>query len=310
MGPPGPVFQPPLRQRELRPGRIRRRRLVAVTALFGALLFALIVAPLAADKVRHLARADPRGAVITDVKIQSKAVGQTLHTTVVVPKGEPAQRRSRTLLVFLHGRGGSDNSFLGHDAMFIALSRLGPRAPIVAFPDGGNHSYWHNRADGDWGDYVTREVIPRVARSVNANPRRAAIGGISMGGFGAYDLVLKHPGRFCAVGGHSPALWRTAGETAPGAFDNARDFARNNVVAAARKGSSAFLRLPVWLDAGAADPFQSGDRAFISGLRSAGARLTVHHSWPGGHNNGYWDKHWLAYFRFYTQALGNCHPGG
>ena len=26
-----------------------------------------------------------------------------------------------------------------------------PRAPIVAFPDGGGDSYWHDRADGDWG---------------------------------------------------------------------------------------------------------------------------------------------------------------
>jgi S-formylglutathione hydrolase FrmB len=308
MGSEGPVFQP--LRRELRRHWIRRRRLVAVTALFGALLFALIVVPWAADKVRPLGRADPRGAVVTELKIQSHAVGQTLHTTVVVPRGEPAERRSRTLLVFLHGRGGDNNSFLGDNAMFIALAKLGPRAPIVAFPDGGDHSYWHNRADGDWGDYVTQEVIPRVVRSVNANPRRVVIGGISMGGFGAYDLVLKDPGRFCAVGGHSPALWSAAGETAAGAFDNAADFARNNVVAAARKGSSAFLHLPVWLDAGTADPFQSGDRAFISGLRSAGARLTVHTTWPGGHNNGYWDKHWLAYFRFYTQALSRCHRGG
>ncbi|MEK6250929.1 MAG: alpha/beta hydrolase-fold protein, partial [Actinomycetota bacterium] len=122
-------------------------------------------------------------------------------------------------------RGGDHNSFRGDDAMFVALSRLGPRAPIVAFPDGGDHSYWHNRADGDWGDYVVNEVVPQVARSVDANPRRVAIGGISMGGFGAYDLVLKHPGRYCAVGGHSPALWRTGGETGSRRFDDASDFA-------------------------------------------------------------------------------------
>ena len=49
-----------------------------------------------------------------------------------------------------------------------------------------------------------------------------------MGGFGALDLALEHPGRFCAVGGHSAALWQRAGATAPGAFDNANDFNDNS----------------------------------------------------------------------------------
>jgi len=160
----------------------------------------------------YTGRADPRGAQVTVVTIHSHAVGATLHTTVVVPKATQADNRKRPLLIFLHGRGGDHNSFRGDDAMFVALSRLGPRAPIVAFPDGGDHSYWHNRADGDWGDYVVNEVVPQVARSVDANPRRVAIGGISMGGFGAYDLALLHPGRFCAVGGHSAALWFEGGE--------------------------------------------------------------------------------------------------
>ncbi|MBK5221204.1 MAG: alpha/beta hydrolase, partial [Thermoleophilia bacterium] len=75
-----------------------------------------------------------------------------------------------------------------------------------------------------------REVIPAVSRRFGTDPRRVAIGGISMGGFGAYDLALKHPGRFCAVSGHSPALWFDGSETAPGAFDDAADFERNDVV--------------------------------------------------------------------------------
>jgi len=306
----GPVYQPPVRRRELRRRQIRRRRRVAIAAIVGSLLFALVVVPWAVDKVRSIGRADPRGAQVTVITIHSKAVGATLHTTVVVPKATQADQHKRPLLVFLHGRGGDHNSFRGDAAMFVALSRLGPRAPIVAFPDGGDHSYWHNRADGAWGDYVVNEVVPQVTRSVDANPHRVAIGGISMGGFGAYDMVLKHPGRFCAVGGYSPALWSTAGETAPGAFDDASDFARNNVVGAARNGDSAFLRLPVWLDAGNQDPFQPGDRAFIAGLRSAGARLTTHTTWPGGHVGSYWDKHWLAYFHFYVKALAHCRPGG
>jgi S-formylglutathione hydrolase FrmB len=54
---------------------------------------------------------------------------------------------------------------------------------------------------------VLDEVIPKALTVLHADPRRVAIGGISMGGFGAYDLARLDPGRFCAVGGHSAAIW-------------------------------------------------------------------------------------------------------
>ena len=146
-----------------------------------------------------------------------------------MPEGDA---EGRPLLVFLHGRGGNESSSL-RKPMFDALKALGTRAPIVAFPDGGDHSYWHNRDSGAWGRYVMKEVIPQVVRRFGADRRRVAIGGISMGGFGAFDLARAHPKRFCAVGGHSPAVWRSGGETAPGAFDDAADFARHDVIAGA-----------------------------------------------------------------------------
>jgi S-formylglutathione hydrolase FrmB len=78
------------------------------------------------------------------------------------------------------------------------------------------------------------------------DPQRLAIGGISMGGFGAYDIALKNPGRFCAVGGHSPALWFDGSETAPGAFDDEADFERNDVVGAVEEDPEAFGDAKVW----------------------------------------------------------------
>jgi S-formylglutathione hydrolase FrmB len=69
-------------------------------------------------------------------------------------------------------------------------------------------------------------VIPEVVKRFGADGRRVAIGGISMGGFGAYDIARLNPGRFCAVAGHSPALWRTGGHD--GDYWNAHwpDYAR------------------------------------------------------------------------------------
>jgi S-formylglutathione hydrolase FrmB len=178
-----------------------------------------------------------------------------------------------------------------------ALAGLGRRAPAVVFPDGADHSYFHNRRDGSWDDYVMREAIPAALRHLRADPRHVAIGGISMGGFGAFDIAFHHRGRFCAVGGHSPAIWGTAGETAPGAFDDAADFGRNDVVSFARARRPAPR---VWLDSGDCDPFVPGDRLLAAAL---GVRK---HTWSGGHDGAYWRSHYDDYLRFYASALARC----
>jgi S-formylglutathione hydrolase FrmB len=249
--------------------------------------------------VQQTATVDRHGATVATVTIDSRAVGHELPTTVVIPAASPEGRRP--LLVFLHGRNSNERSELD-DAFFAALAELGPRAPIVAFPYGGNDSYWHDRADGRWGIYVTREVIPQVVRRFEADGRRVAIGGISMGGFGAYDIARLNPGRFCAVAGHSPALWRSGRETAPGAFDDAEDFARHDVIGAARADPDAFGDARVWLDAGDEDPFRPGDKALTNAL---GSRVSAH-TWPGGHDGDYWNAHWPDYARFYARALARC----
>jgi pimeloyl-ACP methyl ester carboxylesterase len=77
------------------------------------------------------------------------------------------------------------------------LPLLHGHGPVIAFPAGGVHGYWHNRADGDWDTWVSEEVIPRVVKRFGIDSQRIAIGGISMGGFGAFDIALHHPGMFC-----------------------------------------------------------------------------------------------------------------
>lgn len=242
---------------------------------------------------------------MTHVTIESEAVGTALGVNVVTP-ARPGPMGDRSLLVFLHGRSGSEETFADDEAFFAALAGLGSQAPVVAFPDGGEHSYWHDRAEGDWGRYVMNEAIPTVIRRFGVNPDRVAIGGISMGGFGAFDLALKHPDRFCAVGGHSAALWFEGDETAPGAFDDAADFARNDVISTVRTDPGAFGSTPIWNDYGDDDPFRVYNESFVEALGAGSAELTAH-SWPGGHETSYWDSHWPAYLRFYADALSACH---
>src|SRR5205085_5327312 len=175
---------------------------------------------------------------------------------------------------------------------------LGSEAPDVLLADGGDYSYWYDRRDGAWGSSLVREAIPAAIARLHADGSCLAVGGISMGGFGALDAARLHPGRFCAVGAHSAALWRTGGETAAGAFDDAADFARHDVI-----GLALGYRGPLWLDVGSDDSFRAADEAFA---RAHGVTL---HVWPGGHASSYWAAHIRQYLRFYARALASAGCG-
>jgi enterochelin esterase-like enzyme len=110
--------------------------------------------------------------------------------------------------------------------------------------------------------------------------------------------------RFCAVGAHSPALWATGGDSAPGAFDDAQNFAHNDVMGVA--GAEApYSRTAVWVDVGTQDPFRAAATRFADDLR-AGGHAPVFHVWPGSHQQSYWQAHWNDYLQFYASALAHC----
>lgn len=274
--------------------RVRRRRIAAFGGVAAVVLAGFVVA-------RALG-INAAGARVIRFTIHSTLLHRAMPVVAVVPAG--ASNGRRPVVVFRHGKGENQDSNLD-DAMFAALARLKSGAPDMVFPYGGADSYWHDRADGAWGSYVMREVIGQAVRRLHADPRRVAIGGISMGGFGALNLARLYPGRFCAVGAHSAALWVHGGDSAPGAFDGAQDFARNDVVVAAR--SRAWNRsAPVWVDVGTQDQFRSADTTLAGLLRAD--RLSIRfHLWPGSHDQAYWQSHWSSYLRFYAAALGRCH---
>jgi S-formylglutathione hydrolase FrmB len=278
----------------VRPVRTRRSSRLIAPALLAVAVIVLYTSA-AAPALKTL------GATIETFTIKSRLTHQTLPVAAVIPSD--ATGRKRPLLVFLHGKGENQRSNL-NDPMFAALAQLGAGAPDIVFPYGGPDSYWHDRASGDWGSYVVDEVIPQALRKLGADPARVAIGGISMGGFGALDIARRHPGRFCAVGGHSAALWAQGGDSAPGAFDDATDFAAHDVIGAARRGDP-YPHAAVWIDDGTLDPFRSADTLLASELRADGHAVHFH-IWPGAHDQTYWQSHWAQYLRFYADALRDC----
>ncbi|HLW94890.1 MAG TPA: alpha/beta hydrolase-fold protein [Solirubrobacteraceae bacterium] len=276
------------------PRRLRRGR-------SGVILVAILVSVFVATSASGQ---DTHGARVVSFAIESRFVHQTMAVSAVIPPHSSG--KGRALLVFLHGKGENQDSQLV-TAMFAALAGLGSRAPDVVFPYGGADSYWHDRSSGAWSAYVLDEVIPEAVHRLGADPSRVAIGGLSMGGFGALDIARLHPGRFCAVGADSAALWAQGGETAAGAFDNAEDFARHDVLAAARS-HDPYHGLAVWIDVGTLDPFRAADTQLDSELTADGQQVQFH-IWPGGHDQGYWQAHWPNYLGFYAAALASCRRG-
>jgi predicted esterase len=230
------------------------------------------------------------GARVVHFPLASIAVGRSLEETAVVPAGGS---RGRPLLVLLHWRGGSADRLLSNE-LFAGLAGLGSRAPVVLMPsDRTGGSFWHDRRDGRWAHYVVDEAIPAAVRRLHADPSRVAMGGTSMGGFGALDIARLWPGRFCAVGAHSPAIFTTAGATMTGAFDGAADFARHNLLAL----RPSYGHTPVWIDVGTEDRFRAAD---VQLARELGVTA---HVWPGKHGTRYWRSHMAQYLRFYADAL-------
>jgi S-formylglutathione hydrolase FrmB len=81
---------------------------------------------------------------------------------------------------------------------------------LMVHPDGG-HSFYCNYADGTkkYEDFISQELIQYIETHYRARKGRAnrAIGGTSMGGYGALKIAMKFPDRYSSVAGHSPIIF-------------------------------------------------------------------------------------------------------
>jgi pimeloyl-ACP methyl ester carboxylesterase len=201
-------------------------------------------------------------------EIDSAAVRRRVGYGMSLPSA-PAQGA----LICLHGRGGTHRDPFDDLGVhrFVAAAGL-PLA--VASVDGGE-SFWHARADGtDTQKLVLDELVPLVHRS--APGAALVVIGWSMGAYGALLMAEQHPGTFRAVVASSPSLWRTPGESAGGAFDDADDFARNDVLGHA----AALVGADTRVDCGDDDVFADACRDLVRSVPGAagGVRAGYHES--------------------------------
>jgi S-formylglutathione hydrolase FrmB len=152
-----------------------------------------------------------------DRRLYSPALGQRRDLYVYLPPGYDGQTPFPAVL-WLHGIGQDEQHFLRLIVVLDEAIRSGAMPPVViASPDGSirgrpalfnNGSFYVNSAAGRFEDYVVEDVWGFVRRNFAVRPERAAhlIAGVSMGGFGAFNLAFKHPDEFGSVAGIMPPL--------------------------------------------------------------------------------------------------------
>lgn len=234
--------------------------------------------------------------------LQSKILGRDLVQNVTRSADDTS---GRSLLIDLHGKG-EGTPGLAATQQLKALAQLGSNGPVIVKPSDDGGSYWHNRRSGRWGDYIVNEVIPQAIKKFNLDPKRVAISGLSMGGSGALHLAQRHPTRFCAVAAHSPAVWASSGLSAPGAYDHAEDFTKNDPLGAiSQRHDQTFKTVPLWIDIGDRDPFLEATKVMIQAIQQQGVKAETH-IWSGGHDDSYWNTHQRQYLSWISQQLAKC----
>jgi putative tributyrin esterase len=176
-----------------------RIRLIVVVA-------ASILAPACRRAESHPAdqpRLTPRVA-LQDVTFRSAALGREMQYRAILPLSTGTQKLP--VVYLLHGGGGGFRDWSNYsDAAGFAESGL-----ILIMPE-GESSYYTNAVDppqNRFEDYIVHDLTADVETRFPVATGRAgrAIIGISMGGFGAVKLALRHPDLFIFAAGISSAI--------------------------------------------------------------------------------------------------------
>ena len=134
------------------------------------------------------------------------------------------------MVLFLHGSGerGADNEKqLTHGAALFLNDSVRKAFPaVVVFPQCGEGSSWAKIAiEGEWGNrqftffenaepttemLLLEGLLKQLRQSYPIKKNALYVGGLSMGGFGTFELVNRNPGLFAAAfpicGGANPSI--------------------------------------------------------------------------------------------------------
>lgn len=216
------------------------------------------------------------------MQFSSRALGRHVTYSVVLPEQGAGPF---PVLLQLHGRGDDHTGW-------IKLSNLVRYARqyqmIIVIPDGGL-SVWTNMSDTErYEDYLMEDLWAHVGATFHVRPGPWAIGGLSMGGYGAMRLGLKYPDRFASVWAHSG--WYPNQEQLLRSGRSAINAADADVFMHAERVARAGVQPEITFDCGTEDGLLDHSRSLHTHMERIGLphRYLEH---PGGHTWEYWDLH-------------------
>jgi S-formylglutathione hydrolase FrmB len=240
---------------------------------------------------------------IGELEYLSRALHRSVSFSFYLPDGEQAGPPPFPALLQLHGAYDTHHAWLYRSKLAIYLEQL---PFVVIMPNGELSSWanWRNPAE-PYEDFIMKDLIPFCERFFSIRPGQWAIGGLSMGGYGALRLGLKYPDRFASIYAHSSAFW---GE-GPDKFSNFEP----SVSAEDRIDADVYTHAKISLergecptlsfDCGVDDYLIDQNRAFHAYLQEIGYPHTYEEH-PGAHTWYYWDDHVQSALRQHAQVLG------
>lgn len=268
-------------------------------------LYALMLAVLGAGG------ASAAGRVLFGQSIESPVLGRPIPYAIYLPAAAPREGERWPALYLLHGLTGRDGDWFTWGNLQTILDRMigaGEIAPLVVVAPGAGDSWYVDNPDpgglGRVGTAFVEDLLPAIDGLYPTAACRGgrAIGGVSMGGYGAILMSLRHPDLFRAVIGLSAAI---AEPMRPGDFRLQAPFIRDlykgaygdpiridrfnslNLFTLLGGFPATAPRADFWMAIGDADypELRAANRAFAAALERKGFSVVER----GGEGRHFWD---------------------
>lgn len=264
----------------------------------------------------------PMAKNIQQGRFQSESLGQERNFNILLPNDYETSTARYPVLYLLHGLGDDQMAW----PLMTNISAYGAKhRVIIVMPDGGRSWYVNSSADpkARYEDSIIKDLVPYVDSHFRTIPlRRArAIAGLSMGGYGASMLGLKHFQKFTALGSFSGAVGFAAGggTPPPNADETARRRMEEMMKIFGAPGSddrkskdpfSLVLKVPaaqmpgIYVSCGGQDFLIASNREFVALLAKEKIPYEYHEFSPAIHSWDVWDHEIKVFLEMLDRRSG------
>ncbi|MEI6042811.1 MAG: alpha/beta hydrolase-fold protein [Chloroflexota bacterium] len=141
---------------------------------------------------------------IGTIQMKSQALDGVVPYTILLPDPAEVGEGPYPVLVQLHGRNGNHTRWLYKSNLTDYAKNL---PLIVVLPNGGNFLWANLHSMLRYEDFIVQDLWEHINATYPVRRDSLwAIGGLSMGGYGALRLGLKYPEKYCSVYAHSSVI--------------------------------------------------------------------------------------------------------